>query len=322
MDFPAFFAAAPTITVREPLARFLGASASGTITYCYADAVKLAGHSCPTVAGAYLMVRRGLAHLYGDALPERGGIEVHLRDRREQGATGVVAAVATLLTGAAPETGFGGIGPEHRFARRGLLQFNAPIDGLLALRRRDTGRGAVLDLDTAGVPSDPRMAALLPKALAGQADESEQALFGTLWQNRVASMLLEQADDPRLVHMHDWAEGSMNGALSGWPEGLAPYKRTPEFTESTVPAGLLRHHSTRPGVWGCLHVLEGQLRFHDIPSDTHRVLEQGDHRVIFPERHHEVAPLGNVRFFIEFWALDRAAKEGLTGTPVDQLPQV
>ncbi|MGH7121253.1 MAG: hypothetical protein ACREFP_20055, partial [Acetobacteraceae bacterium] len=60
MDFPAFFAEAPTITLREPMATFLGASPGGTITYCYADAVKLAGHSCPTVAGAYLMVRKGL----------------------------------------------------------------------------------------------------------------------------------------------------------------------------------------------------------------------------------------------------------------------
>lgn len=64
MSFPAFFAAAPTLTVRDPLAQFLGATADGAITYGYADAVKLAGHSCPTVAGAYLMVLQGLAELY------------------------------------------------------------------------------------------------------------------------------------------------------------------------------------------------------------------------------------------------------------------
>jgi hypothetical protein len=121
MDFPDFFAKAPTITLRDPLAAFLGVSKSGIMTYGYCDAVKLAGHSCPTVAGAYLAVRSGLACLYGDELPERGGVEVHLRDRREQGTTGVVAAVATLLTGAAPETGFGGIGAGRRFARRDLL---------------------------------------------------------------------------------------------------------------------------------------------------------------------------------------------------------
>ena len=166
MDFPDFFDRVPAITVREPLAALLGASASGTITYCYADAVKLAGHSCPTVAGAYLMIRKGLARLYGDDLPERGNIEVHMRDARDEGTTGVVAAIATLLTGAAPETGFGGIGMNHRFARRDLLCFDAPIDGRMALRRRDTGSSVVLDLDTARVPPAARMQTLLPKIVA------------------------------------------------------------------------------------------------------------------------------------------------------------
>jgi hypothetical protein len=204
MDLPDFFAAAPSITLRDPLAAFLGVSKSGAMSYSYADAVKLAGHSCPTVAGAYLMVRRGLAYLYGDELPERGGVEVYMRDGREQGTTGVVAAVATLLTGAAPETGFGGIGADRRFARRGLLQFDTPIDGLLALRRRDTGRGVVLDLDTGSVPPHPAMGQLFLKAVAGQADENEQIRFAALWQGHVARMLLEHANDPDLVHVSEW----------------------------------------------------------------------------------------------------------------------
>jgi hypothetical protein len=204
MDFPSFFATAPTITLRDPLAAFLGASRSGAITYSYADAVKLAGHSCPTVAGAYLMVRSGLAYLYGDELPERGSIEVYLREGREQGTAGVIATIVTLLTGAAPETGFAGIGASHRFARRGLLQFNVPIDGLLAMRRRDTGRGVLLDLDTTVVPPAPEMQRLFSKAVAGQTDEDEQDRFGALWLGHVARMLMEHADDPGLVHVHEW----------------------------------------------------------------------------------------------------------------------
>lgn len=102
MEFPGFFAEAPTISLHDPLAQFLGAAKGGLVTYCYADAVKLAGHSCPTVAGAYLMVRRGLQHLYGNEIPERGGIEAYLHGPRDQGTTGVIASVVTLLTGAAP----------------------------------------------------------------------------------------------------------------------------------------------------------------------------------------------------------------------------
>jgi len=204
MIFPDFFAKAPTITLRDPLAEFLGASKNGVMTYAYADAVKLAGHSCPTVAGAYLMVRTGLKHLYGEGLPERGGMAVYLRDPRDQGTTGVIAVVATLLTGAAPETGFGGIGAHHRFARRDLLQFDAQIDGILALRRHDNSRGVVLDLDTSAIPSASEMQTLFPKVLTERANEDEQARFAVLWQTRVAQMLIERAEDPNLVQARDW----------------------------------------------------------------------------------------------------------------------
>jgi hypothetical protein len=204
MDFPEFFDKAPVVSLRDPLAVFLGASGSGKFTYSYADAVKLAGHSCPTVAGAYLMVRRGLGELYGEETPERGGVEVYMRGGRAEGTTGVIAAVATLLTGAAPETGFGGIGPDRRFVRRSLLRFDTAIDGLMALRRPDTGRGVLLDLDTSVVPPSPQMVMLFPKAVADTADDNELAQFATLWQERVALMLLEHADDPNLIHTRNW----------------------------------------------------------------------------------------------------------------------
>ncbi|NMQ29678.1 hypothetical protein E4Q23_19010 [Candidatus Accumulibacter phosphatis] len=54
MKFPDLFQSAPRITVRDPLARFLGAAEEGVIEYGYGDAVKLAGHSCPTLVSARL----------------------------------------------------------------------------------------------------------------------------------------------------------------------------------------------------------------------------------------------------------------------------
>ena len=204
MDFPDFFADVPSITLRDPLAAFLGVSKTGVMTYVYGDAVKLAGHSCPTVAGAYLMVRRGLSYLYGNEMPERGGVEVYLRDQRDQGTTGVIATVAMLLTGAAPETGFGGIGAHGRFSRRDLLHFLAPIEGILALRRHDNGNGVVLDLDVSSVPPVREMQMLFPKVASEQADEDEQSRFGALWQSRVEKMLIEHTDDPELVRASEW----------------------------------------------------------------------------------------------------------------------
>ena len=203
MSFPAFFDDAPEIRVRDPLAAFLGSAEDGVMTYRYADAVRLAGHSCPVVAGAWLLVAAGLARLYGDDLPERGGIEVHMRDGSTHGTTGVTASVATLVTGAAAESGFGGIGPARRFARRRLLRFGAPIDAVMALRRRDTGAGVMLDIDSTRIPHDPEIGELMPQAVDGTADAAALARFAALWQRRIARMLAA-AGDPALVQVADW----------------------------------------------------------------------------------------------------------------------
>ncbi|MEO7008635.1 MAG: hypothetical protein ABI156_05745 [Caldimonas sp.] len=53
MQTPAFFDQAPFIVMHDALAQTLGATQDGLIEYRYLDAVKLAGHSCPTVAGAW-----------------------------------------------------------------------------------------------------------------------------------------------------------------------------------------------------------------------------------------------------------------------------
>ncbi|MBW3930601.1 hypothetical protein HHC04_07000 [Neisseria meningitidis] len=198
--FPSFFNQAPTITVRDPLATFLGAAENGILTYRYADAVRLCGHSCPTVAGAYLMVIKGLEALYGAELPQRGDIEAFMQGGRDEGTTGVTASVVQLLTGAAPETGFGGAGPAGRFARRHLLSFGAgEINGTLALRRRDTGKTVAVSLNAALQPFAPEMRELMPKAVGGSASAEELERFGQLWQARVKAFLTESADDPQFV---------------------------------------------------------------------------------------------------------------------------
>lgn len=197
---PEFFDRAPTLTVQDPLAAFLGAAENGILTYRYADAVRLCGHSCPTVAGAYLMVIKGLKALYGEELPERGGIEAAMQGARDEGTVGVTASVVQLLTGAAPETGFGGIGIQGRFARRNLLSFGAgEINGTLALRRRDTGKTVAVSLNAALQPFAPEMRELMPKAVSGSASADELKQFGGLWQERVRAFLIDQADNPEFV---------------------------------------------------------------------------------------------------------------------------
>ena len=198
--FPEFFDRAPQLLMRDPLAQFLGATPDGVMAYRYQDAVKLAGHSCPTVAGAYLMVEKGLSALYGGDIPERGGIEVLMRDGRDEGTTGVIANVAMLLTGAAPETGFAGVGPMRLFGRRDLLAFGSGDErGEMLLRRRDTGAAVAVSYNPSIAPWPAEMQTLMPLAVSGRADDAQLKRFGEIWQERVEAVLTKLADDPRLV---------------------------------------------------------------------------------------------------------------------------
>ncbi|MDO4232374.1 MAG: hypothetical protein Q4D19_09590, partial [Lautropia sp.] len=192
--FPEFFTQAPTLLIRDPLADFLGASRNGLLEYHYLDVVKLTGHSCPTVAGAWLMVIRGLETLYHDGeIPERGNILAALKGERDSGTVGVVGSVVTLLTGATVETGFPGLGPGQRFSRRNLLDYDADLDAPLQLTRRDTGHSVRVTLDTSVVPANPDMKQLMGKAILGQASPDEMQRFGRHWQDRVRIMLTELA---------------------------------------------------------------------------------------------------------------------------------
>jgi hypothetical protein len=193
----AFFDAAPRIRMRDPLAAFLGTS--GIFEYSYLDVVKLAGHSCPTVAGTFLMLRAGLADLYGSDLPERGAIQVLFPDAVESGVTGVMANVAALVTGARDHDGFHGIG--GRFDRNGLLHFSADTGATMALRRLDSGRRVDIAYHPEIVQADPAMRPLLQRCAMDAADDEEKQEFGRLWQDRVRRILTEHHDDSALIRI-------------------------------------------------------------------------------------------------------------------------
>lgn len=196
MPTPAFFETFPRIAMRDPLADTLGAATDGVLEYGYLDAVKSAGHSCPTVAGAWLMTAKALARLYGDDLPRRGEIRVDVRERQDEGVAGVVGAVAGLVTGAAGDGGFKGLA--GRFARRGLLAYGVAIDGDLRFTRTDTGRSVETRYHPESVAPPPNLRALLQAALEPGADAHARREFADAWQDRVRR-IAERAHDPALV---------------------------------------------------------------------------------------------------------------------------
>jgi len=197
MQYPAFFDKVKPIVLYDALAEFLGAATNGKLEYRYLDAVKLAGHSCPTVAGAYLMTAKALQALYPGTTPERGAVRVRLRDAMEHGVAGVIANVVGLITGATQKNGFKGIA--GRFDRRNLLFFDSGIAADIQFERVDSGAAVSVAYRADLVPGSTRLRALAGKIGTVGLTAEEQQDFGIEWQARVERILIEEADNPALV---------------------------------------------------------------------------------------------------------------------------
>jgi len=187
MHYPSFYDEVEPIVLQDKLSRFLGAFEEGIIEFSYLDSVKLAGHSCPTVAGAYLMIREGLKALYGEALPQRGEIEVAFKETLEEGTTGVVANIAMQITGATDTSGFKGL--NGNFNRTHLMHFHQEINSMIKLTRTDTHKSVEISYNPASIPPNAQIQPLMAKMMQGVASSDEKHLFGILWQARVEEIL-------------------------------------------------------------------------------------------------------------------------------------
>lgn len=87
------------------------------------------------------------------------------------------------------------------------------------------------------------------------------------------------------------------------PEGATQYRRTPDFTATTTPKGLLADHSTKQGTWGLLVVETGRVAFHDRDLGETRQVEAGETQVILPTTIHHITPSADARFHVAFWRL-------------------
>lgn len=89
------------------------------------------------------------------------------------------------------------------------------------------------------------------------------------------------------------------------PTTAKPYKRTPEFTEQSVPAGLLGRHNTAPEVWGRIHVTEGSIVYRILEPEIEEHLLDSEHPgIVEPQIPHQVQIVGPVRFYVEFLRID------------------
>lgn len=89
------------------------------------------------------------------------------------------------------------------------------------------------------------------------------------------------------------------------PGDLVSYRRTPDFSETSVPAALLADHDTKPGTWGLIRVAQGKLRYSI--TDPRRVAADivltPNHPpgIVEPTIRHHVEPIGPVSFHVEFF---------------------
>ena len=199
------------IKFREPLAETLGAvkSEDAVLEYTFVDAIKMAGHACPTVAGAYLSCQKALERLYLNEIPVRGEISITIYGEPDEGVYGVMAQVFSFITGAAPATGFRGLG--HKFKRKDLLQFIPdtidPQAMCFEFRRRDTGKAVLIKFYPREVPfpegKAKRLGELLEKVIWEAARKEERKEFQELWMEKVADMLLGQKEIDKWLKLEE-----------------------------------------------------------------------------------------------------------------------
>lgn len=189
---PTIFPDSPTITFHDPLGELLGAG-NGNYEYRFDDAVKLAGHACPTVAGAFVMILRAVDELYGGETPQRGDMRIEVYGTPDKGSTGPFTQVLTLLSGAAAENGFQGL--NGKFVRQGLMRFttdeqDGPVTATFT--RLSNNTQVKLAYDPSAIPAAPNTMVLMKAILSGHADAETRTQFSTLWRNRVDRIVADR----------------------------------------------------------------------------------------------------------------------------------
>lgn len=98
--------------------------------------------------------------------------------------------------------------------------------------------------------------------------------------------------------------------LTQIPAELEAYKRTPQFSVSTTPRGLLKSHQTKAGTWALIVVKQGQLVYRELePTVQSHHLTPGSICLVEPQRRHEVALGDGTEFYVEFYRAREAPSD-------------
>lgn len=81
----------------------------------------------------------------------------------------------------------------------------------------------------------------------------------------------------------------------------APYRSTPVFDETTLPAALRGRHNTKAGVWGVVRVIEGRVKLTYLDLESEMLLDPQTPGLLRPGQPHFVEPLGSMKMRVEFY---------------------
>ncbi len=202
MNYPNFFNDIPTIELYDPLSEFLASFEDGEYEISYLELVKASGHSCPTVAGAYLMSYHALKALYPDQRAVRGDILVSFKEDMQDGTIGLVSNLISIITGATQTSGFKGL--NGNFVRHSLMSFNVDIPNI-RFTRKDTAKRVDVFYDPSSIPTQPRQTELMGRIFSDKATDEEKKEFGKLWQERVKTILVDNFDKKTVIQVKETA---------------------------------------------------------------------------------------------------------------------
>ncbi len=75
-----------------------------------------------------------------------------------------------------------------------------------------------------------------------------------------------------------------------------PYRSTPAFDETTLPASQSREHQTKEGVWGVIRILKGQVA----DSGGESIPRPDSPGLILPQLALHLEPLSKIRMQFDF----------------------
>jgi len=196
----AYITKVPPIMMRDPFLELFG-QIDAPIPYTYEEAVKLSGHSCGAISGAWIMTRKALEILYPNEVPVRGQIKITAPGAEDEWIVGVFGEVIGYVTGAAPKTGFPGSEFGKAYNRRNLMLYaeefshTPPATMAWLFERLDNGSRVAIQYDVRKVlpPATPERNTMSAKMAQGMATPDEAKDWIAYWNAR-AAFVFDNAD--------------------------------------------------------------------------------------------------------------------------------